>query len=382
MDPLNTGNSDIIAQIAFFRRQQELAAHDRQNQVGPSVEAETCQVPEGSLIVVDEFVESNLDAKSHGENVEKAARNQGFKGSVFTMSRDRAARGAQTQELAQLDLNVFSNPGTSPEEMREGIKTHGKTVAVAVLKTETRTVLNATSSGARNSVLNISAGKNLAHLTRELYMRVAKGSSPDKRNPPSKSDKVFAENMARAYDVDLAKLISADAKLAGPERAKLQEGIARDLSDGVAHQDVAKAQAIFATEVRRFESNHNSVVIATGNAGQDRQFFKTEAYGKEASFPSGFEANVLETPEATMVGATNGAGKRAKIADYNSLAEVDIYANGSLQGQGAGTSFAAPRVAAVMAELHKRFPDLDSEQIEGKMQENFADFTNASFILR
>lgn len=89
------------------------------------------------------------------------------------------------------------------------------------------------------------------------------------------------------------------------------------------------------------------------------------------------------TPAATVVGATRWSnvanGPTEKVAGYSSASSgLAIYASGSLDlqkdGKGAetfGTSFAAPRVAATMATLHKQNPQMSSAQIEHLMKTKF-----------
>lgn len=75
-----------------------------------------------------------------------------------------------------------------------------------------------------------------------------------------------------------------------------------------------------------------------------------------------------------MVGALKAQGEQIQIASYSSDYDgVNFYANGQLpEGEGSGTSFAAPRVAAVLAQLHYEHQDKTSAAIEDLLRDKFS----------
>ena len=128
--------------------------------------------------------------------------------------------------------------------------------------------------------------------------------------------------------------------------------------------------------VETFEANKNSVVIAAGNEGLGVEKLTSKNHDLPINVPEGFSTNILENELVTSVGATEtrpvGGRMRVTRADYSSNSNgVDIYADGRAPGsnKSTGTSFSAPRVAAVMSDLHRQNPDLSSQDVENLMKQ-------------
>jgi hypothetical protein len=295
----------------------------------------------------------------HGYQVMASAVKDGFRGQVVPLNQSGMGEAA----------SGLNKPGMTAQETRAYVSDYASKRAVGLLNTETGMVNMAQQTGAKNSALNISMGVSPASISSGLYF----SSIGD----PSQPAGPRLQNLATAYGLDIDKLNSSDPKVAGPERARLQQGLIGDVSKGIGGPEVARAKRDFATAVGRFESGQNSVVISAGNDGETLKDLKKSAYGVPVkSVPDNFFTNVLDTPQATMVGATrwfeSSKGLVEKPANYsNKNSGVDVYASGSLAGvpyrPDLGTSFSAPRVAATMATLHKQNPKMSSAQVEALM---------------
>lgn len=388
-------------------RAQQAQEMMRQTSVGPAAQpAGPCgppTVPSGSLIIADVFLPSPpsnpnqlkpSDYFSHGEMVNMTARQNGFKGPVFTQSQPLMMQRNQERTRAE---EGFFKPAT-PEQTRANLANYSQARALSLLESQTQMVNGATATGTRNSALNLSMGGSLADLTLGAYSNASMAWMPaDPKFSKEVNDRVRADglvaatNFASAYGLDVKKMMSSDPKVSGPERARLQEALANGINGSLkASPEVRKAKQDFATAVGRFEAGHNSVVISSGNEGDIAGLMARDSHGHRArNMPANFDTNFLDTPAATMVGATrwtNGGGTlKEGVAQYSSRQSgVDIYASGSLSLSNnqkkdvTGTSFAAPRVAATMAELHRRNPNLSSSQVEALMRQSLTHPLNGS----
>lgn len=157
------------------------------------------------------------------------------------------------------------------------------------------------------------------------------------------------------------------ATLASPGQTMIQGAI--DLVDEVWSDPLVQlAKKNYDEAVTAFESQSNSVVVAAGNDGQTIQELALIA-GAPLRAPANFTENLLANSETTTVGAFEVGRVAAYSSDYQ---EVDLYADGRIRDS-RGTSFAAPRVAAVMAQMHGTFPALDSAEIERRIKRSLCD---------
>ena len=128
--------------------------------------------------------------------------------------------------------------------------------------------------------------------------------------------------------------------------------------------------------VEGFEKNNNSVVISAGNEGTVEEDLESSIGNRQLRLPTDFETNVLENDLVTSVGAVDGRGT-TRSAYSSESSGVDIYANGSLtlgeDFEASGTSFSSPRVGVTMAELHRLYPDMTSQQVESLMLSNLTE---------
>jgi hypothetical protein len=368
-------NSNI--NFAMQQQMQQMDEMRRKNSVGPDLGA-TSSPPPGSLIIADFFTPSQPgDQYSHGEVVNMAAKQNGFRGPVFTQNQPTSQGATMAQTRAE---HVLTNPNASREDILRAVSERTAARAVSNVESQTQVVRNATASGAKNSALNISMGTSKAGVTADLYGQASLAWSSEANAESKEYGTVIAGNFSKAYELDMAKLQSQDPEVSGPERLKLQQHLVNHVDHTFSNNSRMKeAKQQWSTEVRRFESNNNSVVVSAGNEGDASEFMAKDAGGRRMRVPPDYETNVLEIPEVTSVGATrwsNGPdGPTETRAQYSNRSQgVDIYASGSVDYDGDqkaddfGTSFSSPRVAATMAALHGQNPNMSSSQIENLMR--------------
>ena len=143
---------------------------------------------------------------------------------------------------------------------------------------------------------------------------------------------------------------------------ELDKSLLRKIKSVLSESDVIQAaRSKWQGQVRDFESDHNSVVIAAGNSGGAVKGLKHAGFDIDGSE----DINIFATPEVTVVGALTqlpkgGLGLASRSSFGN---EVGFLASGDY-GKDGGTSFASPRVANAMRASHLANPKLTSEEAE------------------
>lgn len=332
------------------------------------------EVAPGSLLVSDVFTSGG--AESHGVSVAKAAWSMGFVGPVYYQQ-------AVSVPLPPLEAHaraaeLLATPGLDTKAVGKALESYIAGPPLHMLMSGVDEVNRAASSGARQSVLNLSSGMCKAQMVGLLYEEASRAWA-SRETAQARQGETVARNLCSVLDVD------PEALLAGADgaRASFQQALV-DRVDSVWNSDtrIDDWRARFQRAVKDFEAPHNSVVIAAGNEGLVKPRLEMES-GGELAVPSDFEENVLAGPEVTSVGATiilDGAEAPARYS--SSWPGVKFYASGDAvlgqefddaKGLGeAGSSLAAPRVAALMARLHAAWPGLESEQVEALAAQEFA----------
>ncbi|MFN8607705.1 MAG: S8 family serine peptidase [Vulcanimicrobiota bacterium] len=308
----------------------------------------------GSVIVVDDGFVCNDLYEGHGSLVSRTARSNGFQGQI------------QRQELPQragmAGPGIFE-PGLPAAEARKRLEAQAGRWVTNNLNAYTDSLNHQSAAGVKNSVVNLSGGLNKADVFNNMMKAVS--STPD-----------AMDNAIRAAGVDRDKMMSPDPKISGPEHQKFQQTIMDSINRGLdGNAQVARARRDYDQAVKRFESNHNSVVVAVGNTGEQRGRIHPGV-----KVPDDFERSFNINDQVTAVGsslrglgrASYSANERNNIIYAEGLAPTDNLPEGQTQIPN-GTSFAAPRVSSLMAELHRRHPNLSSQQVENLMRQQMTD---------
>ncbi len=234
--------------------------------------------------------------------------------------------------------------------------------ALNCLKMETESLQEAQAKGVQQSAINFSQGASKASATLDTINNFV-------------PDQISRGNIGRALGIkpeDMPKRPEDREAIANFQQALINR--VSQVFDG--SQELKDARQKFSTAVTAFEGNHNSVVISAGNWGQAQKVLEGSAR-RRLDVPADFDRRVLENSAVTVVGATrwwnnNGALSEHRAGYSSRSARADIYAAGSVQAGRdltveLGTSYAAPEVAGTMAQLHKDYPRLSSQQVENLM---------------
>lgn len=287
----------------------------------------------GSLVLVDQFFEPAGTGTTHGRRVSATARGSGFQGPLLELDTTYSLEPETAARLEQMGSvqSRFEQAG-NPQEIRDSLR------ELSVLKRSYSLARSAESleqlqqSGMRDSAVNLSLGHNAADETRRLLER-------------SLQDTKILVQLVRGFCDD-------PQDLSGAGLSRMVSKLAHWLQDTTQDSRWQVAKQRYNQAVEGLISQNNAVVVAAGNEGETAAYLSTWCSGETPRLPFGFENNDLSNPKVTVVGATEN-GQRAAYTSHDD--EIDVFADGaSLLGDDKGTSFAAPRVAAHLAEAGSR----------------------------
>ncbi len=317
----------------------------------------------------------------HGTKVALAARSTGYEGPIVAQERQPSE---QVNKALTLTRGQMALPGQKPDEVLKLLDQHVQFDAMGLMMEAGGQLDKDTKAGVKGAVSNFSLSSGSSAETSYLYDHIHFGWTPPQPGEPPGTDlkrhigKGMVENLARAWNIDVKDLTSEDRAVYGPARAKFQQNLIDRIHQAGQSEDLKKVHQAYSKVVEDYEARGNSVVISAGNDGDLLGQMKIDNGGRDLKFPQGFEKNTLATPETTVVGASAVSGFDPKgkpiyeVAPYSNREGVSMYASG-YGATGEGTSFAAPRVAAVMARLQRENPRLTSSQIENLARQQFAD---------
>lgn len=341
------------------------------------------QNPEaGSLVIIDYFQDFGNEP-AHGHVGAYAAQQHGFRGPIYA---EQIGPDSGQVSQAMLTSNWLSERPRTPEQTREALIEYSSQQQSGLLNDVTGDLDKLQERGLHDSAVNVSFGTQPQHIAKQLYDRVrtaldqqslaSLGFGTFGSNPASQGELQFAHNVLRAYGIDQTKIQSSDPNVSGPERQRLQQSLLDAAQAGRQSPEVEAARATYGQAVRNLEANNNSVVVSAGNQEQVLDRFAADAGGRRVQAAANSNHNVLVNSDVTAAGATRWFNSgQERLAGYsNRDPEVDIYASGSV-GTGVnqnaannwGTSYAAPRVAAMMASLHGTRPGTPSHAVQNLM---------------
>ncbi len=307
---------------------------------------------------------------THGGAVVDTAKKSGLQGEAIPLEINRPLSDAErTQRYGQ--MSELWNHGKTPEDFQKSLYERALNNRTRLLDNATASLDDLSEAGARNSVVNISASGSQAATVNNLLNSIR----PKDPNDPESVAAARAERakFASAFGVNDADLSSENQDVQGAARQKLFQGVIDLVGSTQNDPRFLDSKSQYQAALDHFEAGNNSVVVAAGNDGGVEKFWEGGAYGRDLKVSPEFQQNDLGVENATVVGAARDWEGKLYPAEYNNVyKDVDLYAN-AYQGDTTpkadeGSSYAAPRVAAQMANLHAAHPGLSSSQIENLLR--------------
>lgn len=303
----------------------------------------------------------------HGVKVTSAARETGYQGPIQVAQ--------NPLEPSSIELLVV--PDQSAESTLANLDKIAQFSTVMPAQEAARIMRDSANGGVSQTVTNFSWGNASADTVNNVYQRLRSGWTPPREGegPEQITQRVIGgqvlDNLARAFDVSLEDLKSQESQVSGPARQELQQHLIDRVEQANRHELLDERLEVFRSLVDSYEANHNSLVVAAGNQGQLLELMEADNGGRPLYTGPDFFTSVLAVPNATVVGALGQqVDGTVGIADYSSSSPaIDVNAWGRLDHSSQGTSFAAPRVAAVMQQLHIQHPTATSAEVEQMMIE-------------
>lgn len=308
------------------------------------------------------MIDSFQSSTSHGHLVEGAAAGLGPIGHVERIHQHQQVNGKASlphvQALVQLQ-STLSQSELSAEQADRELEQFVSNAAGGNLSWATQLLEQVTARGYQQSVLNYSQGMDAITLLQLI------------KHPLGASSKLPAEQQA-LYRSNLARAASAPVDNERNFDNAVLQALKKQLGQSPGVQAALEG---WRGQIRKFESNHNSVVVAAGNSGQAQKALRHAGFTIDGSE----DANIFAVPEATVVGATavvttatNDQGQVVLASPSGFGPEVDFLASGEF-GEHFGTSFSCPKVANALRAAHLAHPESNSDEVEAWSRTHLAD---------
>lgn len=214
-------------------------------------------------------------------------------------------------------------------------------------------------AGVKSSVVNISAGSSQASSLQSEFKEVFRADDDTQKSIELGQPQRI--RMALALGIPKEQIEAEDPTVFGP----LLDEVLQKLAERSAQVDQAsaylQAKENYDTATMLLVGQGNSVVVASGNEGDVAE--TTTGFLLSGTFP----VNDLGNRHTVVVGALDKEG----LAEYScSYPSVRFHAQGSLDDH-KGTSFASPRLGAVLAQLHGDDPAARSSQLQRKLSQHY-----------
>lgn len=336
------------------------------------------QAPQpGSLYLSDFFETHSEDFIPHGETVARSAQQLGFRGAVV---RHEVPENQDTHLAHKFDVYLDQRQFT-PDEMKDLLRNYTSQCQVGQMQSATQDLKMWLDQGVHHSAVNLSRGCGQAQVVDAIYHKVSPAFSATDPVGQIKARQRLAK-MAPGLGLNPADLTSSDPAVSRPARLQFQQRLV-DLVDEASRQSpkLAQAQADYDATVARLAEQKVSVVVAAANSGQILAEMAADVDGQSVRVSDNFWNNRMASAGVVTVGGTSQGVGGLSVADYtNRDGGIDFYADGDARVDpknperlvNYGTSFATPRIGAVLAELHRQHPDWSNGQTEQYLKDRLS----------
>jgi hypothetical protein len=335
------------------------------------------QQPQPGTLYLSDFFENNgPDQLSHGEIVYRSARQLGFEGE---MVRSQVPENPLTRKAHKIDAYLDQRQ-FSPEEMRQFLSDYSMQCVAGQTQSATQDLRKFLDEGAHHSAINLSRGCSQAQAAEAIYSRVSAAFNAGDPVAGGLAARRLAK-IAPGLDSKVEELTSSDPAVRGPARLHFQQQLVDLVNQAVlTHPNVKEAQQDYEAVVAQLAERKVSVVVAAANSGEVLDHFAADA-GARVQVPADFWRNRLATDSVVTVGATRMRDGQRQVTEYTNYdSGIDFYADGDAYVDpqhpdklvNYGTSFAAPRLGAVLAHTHQQQPEWSNAQVEAFVSDQLA----------
>lgn len=322
----------------------------------------------GPFGVIEHAAQSDVaPEKEHGTQVSESARSLGFKGNIIGINLLTERLDLVPRVRGMVDRDKAWNQSDDPEVLSRLLDDDLLENRLFTLEKVTLNLTQLAAAGIKHSVINLSMGDGQMSDANRWLNRVLPVDS-------TKSEEVN-EAEGKAQRVKYALALGIDPSLFDAEDESVRESVRAEFVQKLLDRSelVEKSPAYLAAKeeydlvVNLLSMRNNSIVVAAGNEQTLPDFLVDLGRSQTPpQIPENFLVNSLANQNTLVVGALDGES----VAEYSSrFPSVKVYADGKL-GDIDGTSFAAPRVAAMLADLYGSQPAARS-QTEGKFFESY-----------
>lgn len=338
---------------------------------------------ENVLRIIDDFVTL---PNPHGQTVDSALRATGYQGNV---EQTQYPRENMTQEVGMASFNALTRPGMSAEDARAALSRVMVNQSNSTLNGAAQVLNQDVRNGVTNSVTNLSYGVGPAPAAQNIY-RMARegwGPAPAPQAPPPgapagmpdfgqvryENSRNMMTNLATAWGIDPAALSSTDPAVNGPARQRFQQNLLDQAQTASQDPSVQGALQNYRRAEQSYTDRNNSLVVSAGNWGGLLNDMRQDNGNRPLQTAEDFNSNRLVGPNTISVGALdiNPDTGAPRVANYsNADSRVDLYAFGNINGE-QGTSYAAPRVAAVTQAVRMEMPNASAAEVRQRVMQIF-----------
>ncbi|MBS2038340.1 hypothetical protein JST97_25375 [bacterium] len=338
------------------------------------------------LRILDDFVSMPFAPPSHGQTVDQAVRATGYQGQI---DRAQYPHENMTDDVARASFNALSRPGMSAEDARAALNRYFVNQNNSTLNGAAQALNQDARAGVTNSVTNISYGAGAAPGAQSIYRMAREGWGPPPPPAPAgapgtpqlpdpvqaryENSRNMMTNLANAWGIDPAALSSTDPAVNGPARQRFQQNLLNQAQASAQDPGVQGALQNYQRAEQAYTNNNNSVVVSAGNWGGLLNDMRQDNGNRPLEVGKDFNTNLLVGQNSISVGALdiNPQTGAPQVAGYsNADSRVDLYAYGDIQGS-SGTSFAAPRVAAVTQAVRLEMPNASAAEVRQRVMQIF-----------